>query len=122
MTRSFINVPSLAMTGTSNIRHDFKNSGGKIVKVFSITIKIGTAMADPRLAYAEVGAQPSGATKVVALGQASGFNDYVDRFSPPLELNPNDYMAMHGYGDLGTEIGFQYEASEGLESAGATQF
>lgn len=110
------------MTGTSNIRQDYRNTGGATIKVFSITIKIGTAMADPRLAYAEVGNQPYGATKIVALGHASGFNDYVKRFSPPLELNPNDYLAMHGYGDLNTEIGFQYETSEGLDDRGATQF
>mgnify|MGYP006995585324 CR=1 FL=1 len=110
------------MTGTSNIRQDYRNTGGAIVKVFSLTVKISTAMADPRLAFAEVGSLPYGATKIVALGFGSGFNDYVKRFSPPLELNPNDYLALHGYGDLGTEIGFQYETSEGLEDKGATQF
>lgn len=122
MSRIFMDIPSLAMTGTSNIRHDFKNTDSRPLKIFSITIKINTAMADPRLAYAEVGTQPFGATKIVALGFASGFNDFVFRFSPPLEINANDYIAMHGFGDLGSEIGFQYEANDSLDDKGATQF
>lgn len=122
MTRRFYDRPSVAMTGTSNLRADFQNKSGVPIKIFSITIKIDTPMADPRLAYAEVGSQPFGATKIVAIGFASGFNDLEKRFSPPLEIPPNYYMAMHGFGDLGTSVGYQYEASDGLNDQGVTQF
>lgn len=122
MTRFFIDKPVTAMTGTSNLRMDFQNGGSRPVKVFSITVKIDTPMTDPRLAYAEVGPGPSGSTKVIAVGFASGFNDFEKRLSPPVEIRPGFYMAIHGYGDIGQLIGCQYEADDSLNDRGVTQF
>ncbi len=110
------------MTGTSNLRMDFKNNSKDSLKLFSITIKISTPLADPRWAYAELGPQPTGATKVIAAGQASAFNDFEKRFSPPVEIPPGFHLAVHGYGDVGTNVGCQYEADDSLDEIGVFQF
>ena len=122
MTRFFIDKSVTAMTGTSNLRMDFKNNSKTPLKLFSITIKINTPMADPRFAYAEVGPQPTGATKIVAKGFSSAFNDFEKRFSPPVEIPPGHHIAVHGYGDLGTLVGCQYEADDSLDEIGVFQF
>ena len=122
MTRFFIDKPVTAITGNSNLRMDFQNGSGRPVKIFSLTIKIDTSMADPRLAYAEVGRGPDGSTKIIAIGFASGFNDFEKRLSPPVELPPGYYMAVHGYGDVGTNVGCQYEADDSLNDKGVSQF
>lgn len=120
--RSFVDQPSETMTGTQSIRFDYKNPGQDSVKLFSITIKINTATADPRPAYAEVGPDPFGSTKIIAMGRASAHNDYVVRFSPPILINPNHSLAIHGFGDTGNEIGCQYETDDSLNFIGVNQF
>ena len=110
------------MTGTQSIRFDFKYPGQNAIKLFSITVKINTATQDPRYAYAEVGPDPFGGTKIIAMGTASGYNDFVVRFSPPVLIPPNYSLAIHGWGDTGSEIGCQYEADDSFDFSGANQF
>ncbi len=118
----FIDQPSETMTGTQSIRFDFRNPGPVVIKLFSITIKIDTAKADPRTAYAEIGSDPFGATKIICMGTASGYNDAVFRFSPPILVGTNMSLAIHGFGDTGNQIGCQIESSDSFNYTGSTQF
>ena len=123
MSQHFMDYAAVAMTGTVAIRRAFRNRSGGDLKLYSITIKINTAMADPRIAYATIRPAPDDAGKVIATGFASGFNDFERRFSPPIKIPHNMVLCLYGYGDTGTEIGFQYEADQpGLADLGVTQY
>lgn len=118
----FVDYPAVAMTGTVAIRRDLRATGNQPTKIFSITVKISTVMADPRSARVEVGKGFSNDGKIVAIGFASGFNDFQERFDPPVDVPRGFIVRMFGFGDLGTEIGFQIESDQGLKDLGVSQF
>ena len=121
--RTYVNIPSVASTGTSNVRFDFVNPDSTPVKLFQFNVKIATATADVRLAYAELGPSLSDSTMILGLGHASGYNDLVVRGSPPWEIPHNFELRIHGFvGAVGVEVGCQIETDNGLNYLGVQQF